>query len=101
MVLGLLLVLALLILLSSVRDLQFPGLRSIAWVGTISYRFYLIYNPLQSLVVRVALRLNQSEAVAAALLVLIPLLAAVAFYRTIESWSVLLMQRAASRLPST
>ena len=98
--LALLLVLAMLILLSSVRDLQFPGLRSFAWVGAISYSLYLIHTPLQSLVVRVALRLNQSEAMAAALLVLIPLLAAVVYYRTLESWSLQLMQRAAARLQS-
>lgn len=97
----LLLVLAMLILLSSVRDLQFPGLRSLAWVGAISYSLYLVHNPLQSLVVRVALRLHQPEAVAAALLVLIPLLAAVAYFRTVESWSLQLMQQSAARFQST
>ena len=96
----LLLVLAMLIVLSSVRDLQFPGLRCLAGVGAISYSLYLIHNPVQSLVVRLALRLNQLEAVAAALLVLIPLLAAVVYYRTMESWSLQVVQRAASRLQS-
>jgi len=68
------------------------------------YLFYildLIHNLLQSLVVRFAMRLNQSEAVATALLVLIPLMATVANYRTMESWLLQLTQRAAFRLPST
>lgn len=96
-----LLVLATLILLSSVRDFQVPGLRPLAGVGVISYSLYLIHNPLQSLVVRLALRLQQPEAVAAALLALIPLLAAVVYFRTFESWSLHVMQRAASGLQST
>lgn len=93
--------LVLLILLSSVRDLQLPGLRCLVGVGAISYSLYLIHNPLQSLVVRIALTLYQPEAVPTALLVWIRLLAAVAFSRTLESCPLHAMQRAASRLQST
>jgi hypothetical protein len=52
-------------------------------------------------VVRLALRRNQPEAVAGALLVLNPLLAAVVYFRTVESWSLQVMQRVAARLRST
>lgn len=97
----LLLVLALLILLSSVRDVPFPGLRALAWVGGISYSLYLIHNPLQSLAIRLALRLGQPEALAAVLLVLIPLLAAAGYFRTLETWSLQLMQRAATRVQTS
>lgn len=96
--LALLLMLALLILLSIVRDIQFPGLRPLAWVGGISYSLYLIHTPLQSLVIRLAMILRQPEEVAALLLVLLPLLAAMAYFRTFESWSLQLMQRATERL---
>ncbi len=96
--LALLAVLALLILLSSVRDLQFPCLHALAWVGGIPYSLYLIHNPLQSLVIRLALRFGLSEHVAAGLLVLVPLLAAVTYFRTFETWSLQLMQRASLRL---
>lgn len=99
--LALLLVLSVLILLSSVIDIEFPGLRALAWVGGISYSLYLIHNPLQSLVIRLALRLGQTEAVAALLLVLVPLLAAVFYYRTFETWSLQLIQRASLRLQPT
>lgn len=97
----LLLVLALLVLLSSVRDLQFPGLRVLAWVGGISFSLYLIHNPLQSLTIRLALRLGQPEALAAVLLVLIPLLVAAGYFRTLETWSLQLMQRAATRVQTS
>lgn len=97
----LLVVLGLLILLSSMSDIQFPGLRCLAGVGAISFSPYLTHNPLESLLVRLALRFHQPEAVAAALLVLIPLLASVAYFRTFESWSLNVMQCAASWLQST
>jgi len=96
----LLLVLSVFILLSSVFDVQFPGLRALAWVGGISYSLYLIHNPLQTLVIRLDLRLGQTEAVAALLLVLVPLLAAVFYFRTFESWSLQLIQRASARMKS-
>ena len=96
----LLLVLSVLILLSSMIAVQFPGLRALAWVGGISYSLYLIHNPLQSLVIRLALRLGQTEAVAALLLVLVPLLAAVFYFRTFETWSLQLIQRTSARLQS-
>ncbi|QNJ24574.1 hypothetical protein SynSYN20_00214 [Synechococcus sp. SYN20] len=38
------------------------------------------------------------EAAAALLLVLLPLMAAVLYFRTLEAWSLRLMQRAAQRL---
>lgn len=98
--LALLLVLSVLILLSSVIDVQFPGVRTLAWVGGISYSLYLIHNPLQSLVIRLALRMGQTEAVAALLLVLVPVLAAVFYFRTFETWSLQLIQRASARLQS-
>ena len=98
--LALLLVLSVLILLSSVIDVQFPGLRALAWVGGISYSLYLIHNPLQSLVIRLALRLGQPEAMAALLLVLLPLLAAVFYFRIFETWSLQLIQRTSARLQS-
>ena len=65
--------LAVLIALSTVRDFHFPGLHCLAGVGAISYSHYLIHIPLQSLVVLLALGFDQPEAVAGALLVLIPL----------------------------
>jgi peptidoglycan/LPS O-acetylase OafA/YrhL len=99
--LALLLVLSVLILLSSMIDVQFPGLRALASVGCISYSLYLIHTPLQSLVIRLALRLDQTEAVAALLLVIVPLLAAVFYFRTFESWSLQLIQRTSARLQST
>jgi peptidoglycan/LPS O-acetylase OafA/YrhL len=86
------------ILLSNVREVQFPGLRALAWVGSISYSLYLIHNPLQSLVIRLALHLGQPEVVAALLLLLVPILAAVGYFHTLESWSLELMQRATERL---
>ncbi len=92
--------LSVLILLSGVIDVQFPGLRALAWVGGISYSLYLIHNPLQSLVIRLALRLGQTEAIAALLLVLVPLLAAVFYFRTFETWSLQLIQRASARMKS-
>ena len=95
--LALLLVLSVLILLSNEIDIQFPGLRALSWVGVISYSLYLIHNPMQSLVIRLALRLGQSEAVAALLLVLVPLLAAVFYFRTFETWSLQLIQRVSPR----
>ena len=98
--LSLLVVLSVLILLSSVIDVQFPGSCALAWVGGISYSLYLIHNPLQSLVIRLALRLGQTEAVAALLLVLVPLLSAVFYFRTFETWSLQLIQRASARLQS-
>ena len=55
---ALLLVVSVLILLSRVIDVQFPGLRALAVVGGIFYSLYLIPNPLQSLVIRLALRLG-------------------------------------------
>ncbi len=69
-------------------------------MGGISYSLYLIHNPLQSLVIRLSLRLGQTEAVAALLLVLVPLLAAVFYFRTFETWSLQLIQRASARLQS-
>jgi len=75
----LLFVLALLILLSNVREVQFPGQRAHAWVGSISYSLYLIHNPLQSLVISLALRLGQPEVVAALLLSLVLIMAAVGY----------------------
>lgn len=95
--LALLLVLSVLILLSNEIDIQFPGLLALSWVGGISYSLYLIHNPMQSLVIRVALLLGQPEAVAAFLLVLIPLLAAVFYFRTFETWSLQLIQRVSPR----
>lgn len=94
----LLLVLAILILLSAEGAVQFPGLRPLAWLGGISYSLYLVHNPLQSLVIRVALRLEQPEGVAAVLLVLVPLFGAFAYFRIVERWSLSLMQRAALAL---
>ena len=94
----LLLVLALLTLLSSVRDFQFAGLRCLAGVGVFSYSLYLIHGPVPSILVRLALLFHQPEAVAVAFLVSIPPLAAVAYFRTMESWSLRLTQRAVQRL---
>ena len=93
--LGLLLVLSALILLSSVRDFdRLPGVRTMASVGVISYSLYLLHNPIQALVIRMAVRLAMPEAAAALLLVLLPLLLAVLYFRCVEAWSLRLMQRA-------
>lgn len=97
--LGLLMVLSALILFSSVRDFdRMPGVRTMASVGVISYSLYLLHNPIQSLAIRVAVRLALPEAVAALLLVLLPLFAALIYSCTVEAWSLRLMQRAAQRL---
>jgi hypothetical protein len=92
----LLLVLAALILLSTVRDFEgLPGLRAFAWVGGISYSLYLIHNPIQSLAIRLAVRLALPELMAVVLLVLVPLVAATVYFKTVESWSLSLMHRSA------
>jgi exopolysaccharide production protein ExoZ len=98
--LALLLVLSVLILLSTLIDVQFPGLSALAWVGGISYSLYLVHNPMQSLVIRLALPFGQQEAVAALLLVLVPLLVAVFYFRSFETWSLQLIERASARLQS-
>lgn len=96
---GLLLVLSALILFSSVRDFdQLPALRTMAGVGVVSFSLYLLHNPIQSLAIRLAVRLSLPEAAAALLLVLLPLLVAVLCFRSVEAWSLRLMQRAAQRL---
>ena len=96
--LALLLLLALLIIFSSLRDLQFPVLHALAWVGGIYCSLYLIHTPVHSLAIRLSVWLGQPRAVAACLLTLVPLLAALAYNRTIETWLLRLMQRAAQRL---
>ena len=97
---ALLLVLAALITFSAVRDFQrLPGLRAIAWVGGISYSLYLLHAPIQSLAVRLAVRLMLPESAAALLLVALPILAAVAYFQTIEAWSLRLMQRVTAPAP--
>lgn len=95
---GLLLVLSALILFSSLRDFdQLPALRTLAGVGAISFSLYLLHSPIQSLAIRLAVFLSLPEATAALLLVLLPLLAAVLYFRSVESWSLRLMQRAVQR----
>ena len=47
------------------------------------------------------MRLSLPEAAAALLLVLLPLLAAVLYFRSVEAWSLRLMQRAVQRLQSS
>jgi peptidoglycan/LPS O-acetylase OafA/YrhL len=80
---------------SSVRDHFLDALRGIAALLVLAN---LIHNPLQSLVIRLALHLGQPEVVAALLLLLVPILAAVGYFHTLESWSLQLMQRATERL---
>ena len=100
--LGLLLVLSALILLSSVRNFdRLPGVRTMASVGVVSFSLYLLHNPIQSLAIRLAVRLALPEAAAALLLVLLPLLVAVLYFRSVEAWSLRLMQRAAQRLQAS
>jgi hypothetical protein len=91
----LLLALAALILFSAERDYQRPpGLRAIAWLGTVSYSLYLLHNPVQSLVIRLAVRLGLPEFSAALLLAIVPILTAWAYFATVESWSLWVMQKA-------
>lgn len=95
----LLFVLASLILLSAVRDLEgLPGLSVFAWVGGISYSLYLIHNPLQSLAIRLAVHFALPELAAGVLLVLVPLLAAIVYFQIVETWSLRLMNRGAAYL---
>jgi peptidoglycan/LPS O-acetylase OafA/YrhL len=95
----LLLVLAALILLSTVRDFEgLPGLSVFAWVGGISYSLYLIHNPLQSLAIRLAVHFALPELAASVLLVLVPLLAAIVYFQIVETWSLRLMNRGAAYL---
>lgn len=93
-------VLAALITFSAVRDFQrLPGLLVIAWVGGISYGLHLLHNPIQLLAVRLAVPLTLPESTAALLLVALPILAAVAYFQTIEAWSLRLMQRVMAPAP--
>lgn len=97
--LALLLVLAALIIFSAVRDFQrLPGLKAFAWLGGISYSLYLVHNPIQSLVIRIAVRLQMPEFVAAFLLVVVPLFASIIYFRSVESPSLQFIQLVASRV---
>jgi peptidoglycan/LPS O-acetylase OafA/YrhL len=72
-----------------------------ASVGVVSFSLYLLHNPIHSLAIRLAVRIAMPEAAAALLLVLLPLLVAVLYFRSVEAWSLRLMQRAAQRLQAS